>query len=103
MDRVSFSLGQAPKGRVRPVGRGRGEPVGNCGTPANEPGLSTPLRCGQRSCPRVGAGYTLPFCRPPTARLRAVSTLTAQRSFFGFVGSGEAGLFIFAAVASLMI
>lgn len=48
-------LGQAASRRVSPEGRGRGEPVGGCGTPAEEPALSTPLRGGQRSRPRAGA------------------------------------------------
>lgn len=55
----SLSLGQAPSGRVRPKAKRRGEPVGGCGTPANEPALSTPLRGGQRSHPRAGAGVTI--------------------------------------------
>jgi hypothetical protein len=58
---VDLSLGaKARQGRVRPGGRIRGEPVGGCGTPANEPALSTGGRgnddsgstqrvCGQRS------------------------------------------------------
>jgi hypothetical protein len=52
--------GKARQGRVRPEGQGRGEPVGGCGTPAAWPGLSTPLRCGQRSRPRAGAGGPTP-------------------------------------------
>ena len=40
------------------IGDGRREPVGGCGTPAEEPALSTPLRGGQRSRPRAGAGTT---------------------------------------------
>lgn len=55
----SFSAwGKAREGRVRPEGRGRGEPVGGCGTPAAWPGLSTPSWGGQRSRPRAGAGGT---------------------------------------------
>lgn len=50
--------GKARQGRVRPVGLGRGEPVGGCGTPAFWPGLSTPSRCGQRGRPRAGASVT---------------------------------------------
>lgn len=56
---ASFSTwGKAREGRVRPEGRGRGEPVGGCGTPAAWPGLSTPWWGGQRSRPRAGAGGT---------------------------------------------
>ena len=36
---------QAPKGRVRPEGLGRGEAVDGCGTPAVRTGLCTPLWC----------------------------------------------------------
>lgn len=57
--RLSLSLGQAPSGRVRLKAKRRGEPVGGCGTPANEPALSTPSRGGQRSHPRAGAGVTI--------------------------------------------
>ena len=53
---LSLSLGQAPLGRVRPKAKRRGEPVAGCGTPANEPALSTPSWGGQRSRPRAGAG-----------------------------------------------
>ena len=59
MNMRNFShRGKARQGRVRPEGRGRGEPVGGCGTPAAGPGLSTPSRGGQRSRPRAGAGGT---------------------------------------------
>jgi hypothetical protein len=54
--RNSSHWGKARPGRVRPAGRGRGEPVGGCGTPAARPGLSTPSRGGQRCRPRAGAG-----------------------------------------------
>ena len=57
---LSLSLGQAPPGRVRPKAKRRGEPVVGCGTPANEPALSTPSRGGQRSRPRAGAGMAIP-------------------------------------------
>lgn len=39
-----LSLGQAPKGRVRPEGRGRGETVGGRGIPAV--GRDCPHPCG---------------------------------------------------------
>lgn len=56
---LTFSRGQAPCGRVRPKAKRRGEPVVGCGTPANEPALSTPSRGGQRSRPRAGAGMPM--------------------------------------------
>lgn len=51
----SLSWGKPPRG-ASGHRRRRGEPVGGCGTPAEEPALSTPLRGGQRSRPRAGAG-----------------------------------------------
>ncbi len=48
----------------------RGEPVGGCGTPVEEPALSTPSRGGQRSHPRAGADAPLAF----TSRRSADST-----------------------------
>ncbi len=51
----SFSLWQAASRRVRPKARLARGPVGESGTPAMKPALSTPLRCGQRSRPPAGA------------------------------------------------
>jgi len=76
--RISLFGAKARQGRVRPEGRIRGEPVGGCGTPANEPALSTPSRGGQRSRPRAGAGITIEVAqrgfvgseRPPGTQLR---------------------------------
>ncbi|NKA59962.1 hypothetical protein GO281_03753 [Ralstonia solanacearum] len=53
---LSLSAGASRLAARQAIGDGRGEPVGGCGTPAEEPALSTPLRGGQRSRPRAGAG-----------------------------------------------
>lgn len=55
---LSLSAGASRLAARQAIGDGRGEPVGGCGTPAEEPALSTPLRGGQRSRPRAGAGTT---------------------------------------------
>lgn len=56
--RSSLSTGASRPAARQAIGDGRGEPVGGCGTPAEEPALSTPLRGGQRSRPRADAGTT---------------------------------------------
>ena len=56
--RLSHSTGASRLAARQAIGDDREEPVGGCGTPAEQPALSTPLRGGQRSRPRAGAGIT---------------------------------------------
>lgn len=59
---MSFALvhvyltGASPNGARQAEGKGRGEPVGGCGTLAIRPGLSIAEGCGQHTRPRAGAG-----------------------------------------------
>jgi hypothetical protein len=71
-------MGKSRSDASGPEGNVRGEPVGECGTPASEPVLSTPSRGGQRSRPPAGAGPTIPDDSLGTSAVRGLQPSTLE-------------------------